>query len=110
MAGHPASLPLRLYRGDTYSWQVRLWADAAHSQPLDLTGALAAAQLEGAGGNVIVLDCAVTLPNLVDMVLPAAAWSDALKPERWDLQLSWEDGRVHTLLAGPVTVTDDVTP
>lgn len=110
MSSRPGTMPLRLYRGDSYSWQIRVWGDEAHTQPLDLTGATAAARIEGPAGGVIELECAVTLPNLIDMVLASASWSSAIAPNRWDLQLSWDDGRVYTLLAGPVTAQDDVTP
>jgi hypothetical protein len=109
MAGHPGTLPLRLYRGDSYSWQVRVWLDEAHTSPMDLAGATAAGQIGGADG-AIEIDCTVTLPNLVGMTLPAENWNGGLRYDRWDLQLTWTDGRVYTLLAGPVTVTDDVTP
>jgi hypothetical protein len=102
-------LPLRLYRGDSYSWQVRVWADEAHTSAVDLTGATAAGAVAGVDG-AIALDCAVTLPNLIDVLLPAAGWNGTANPSRWDLQLSWSDGRVYTLLAGPVSVQDDVTP
>jgi hypothetical protein len=109
MAGRPGTLPLRLYRGDSYSWQVRVWADEAHTSPVDLTGATAAGAVGGVAG-AITLDCTVTLPNLIDVLLPAAGWNGTLAFDRWDLQLSWSDGRVYTLLAGPVSVQDDVTP
>jgi hypothetical protein len=102
-------MPLRLYRGDSYSWLVRVWGDEAHTSPLDLTGATAAAAIGGPGG-VIGLDCTVTLPNLIDVNLPAESWAGSNGLNRWDLQLSWEDGRVFTLLAGPGAVQDDVTP
>ena len=51
----------------------------------------------------------VTLPNLIDVELPAASWDGVTNPSRWDLQLTYSDGRVYTMLAGPVTVQDDVT-
>jgi hypothetical protein len=102
-------MPLRLYRGDSYSWQVRTWADEAHTQAIDLAGATAAAQLEGPVDS-LELVCSVELPNLIDVELPAASWNGAVGFDRWDLQLTWDDGRVFTLLSGPVTVTDDVTP
>jgi hypothetical protein len=102
-------MPLRLYRGDSYAWQVRVWADEGHTSPMDLAGATAAAQCEGPG-SVVVLDCEITLPNLVDVTLPADNWNGAIALDRWDLQLSWSDGRVYTLLAGPVALQDDVTP
>lgn len=109
MAGHPGTLPLRLYRGDSYAWQVRVWVDEAHTSPMDLAGAVAAAQIGGTGG-VIVIDCTITLPNIVDLELAATSWNGTLALDRWDLQLTWDDGRVYTLLAGPVTVSDDITP
>jgi hypothetical protein len=102
-------MPLRLYRGDSYAWQVRVWADEAHTQPTDLAGVVAAAQIDGPGG-AIALDCAVTPPNLIDVNLPAEGWNGTLLLDRWDLQLTWSDGRVMTILAGPVAVQDDVTP
>lgn len=104
-------MPLRLYRGNSYSWQVRTWADEAHTQVIDLTGATAAAQLEGPGA-ILELVVAVELPNLINVELPASSWLavEAFGLNRWDLQLSWDDGRVFTLLAGTVSVTDDVTP
>ena len=110
MAGHPGTLPLRLYRGDSYSWQVRIWADEAHTRPGDLTGVTADAAIAGTSGGVIAIDCAVTLPNIIDLELAAASWDGVLNPSRWDLQLTYSDGRVYTLLAGPVAVEDDVTP
>ena len=106
-------MPLRLYRGDSYSWQFRAWADPDKTQAIDLAGAAAAGQLAGpvrGAGGVLELTCSVELPNMIDVQLPASAWSGTLKLERWDLQLSWDDGRVFTLIAGPVTVEADVTP
>ena len=81
MAGHPGTLPLRLYRGDSYSWQVRTWSDADHTQPADLTGVTAAAAIAGDLGGVIAIDCAVTLPNLIDLDLAAASWDGVVNPE-----------------------------
>ena len=110
MAGRPGTLPLRLYRGDSYSWQVRLWRNAAHTDPLPLDDITAAASIGGTDGGVIVLGCTVTLPNLIDLELAADAWDGVVNPSRWDLQLNFIDGRVYTLLTGRVTVQQDVTP
>ena len=30
--------PLTIYRGDTHRWGITLWQDAAHTDPVDLTG------------------------------------------------------------------------
>ena len=108
MAGHPGTLPLRLYRGDSYSWQVQLWTDDDPRAAIPLDGVTAAGAIAGSDGT-ISLDCAVTLPNLIDVDLAAASWDGVTNPSRWDLQLTYSDGRVYTMLAGPVTVQDDVT-
>jgi hypothetical protein len=109
MAGHPGTLPMRLYRGDTYAWQVRVWGDEAHTQPVDLAGATATARLAG-HASALDLACSITAPNLIDMDLLAADWEGVADLRSWDLQLEWADGTVRTLLAGPVTVQGDVTP
>jgi len=105
----PGSLPLTLYRGDSAAWTIRVWGDDAHAFPIDLTGASAAAVIER-GDDQLVLGCAITLPNVVDVTLDAADWgSVAPGMGRWDLQLTFPDGRVATLLAGPVSIAGDVT-
>ena len=65
---------------------MRVWADEAHTQPGDLTGVTAEGAIAGSDGT-IRLDCAVTLPNLIDVELAAASWDGVTNPSRWDLQL-----------------------
>jgi len=106
---HPGDLPLSLYRGDSYAFAVRVWSDEAHTIPGDLAGATAAAELRQ-GAEVITLDCTVVEPNTVDVVLAADAWGTVGPGTgRWDLQLTYADGRVFTVLAGAVTIAGDVT-
>lgn len=106
----PAIFPLNIYRGDSYGWQVRLWSDTNQSQPVDLTGITVAAQLRAVPGGdpVVNLDCVVTLPNVIDLTLDATD-SAVASPGGWDLQLTYPDGRVFTVLAGQVFVTADYT-
>jgi len=101
-------MPLRLYRGDSYAWSVRAWTDAEHTDPADLAGVTPRATIRGSAGS-IELACELTLPNVIDVELAADAWSAVGKSARWDLQLTYSDGRVFTLLAGPVTIAGDVT-
>lgn len=108
MSDHPGNLSLKLYRGDSYSWVIAVWGDEAHTQPVDLAGATARAEIRGPSGT-IALSCVVTLPNEISVELPAANWNTTGNSTRWDLQLSWTDGRVYTLLAGGVSVQADVT-
>lgn len=100
-------MALMLYRGDDYSWQFRLFGED-HISPIDLTGVTAAAEIRGTVGT-IALTCTVTLPNIIDVLLDSADWVELGHTARWDLQLTFADGQVYTLVAGPVTVTDDVT-
>jgi hypothetical protein len=108
----PGDYPLTLYRGDTYHWQFTLWTDDAKTVPADLTGATAKAEIRDTpGGSTIVATvCVITLPNIVDMQLLAAA-SATLPPKGvWDLQITYtSSGSVMTVLAGQVLVTADVT-
>jgi hypothetical protein len=106
----PGKYGLAIYRGDSYRWQFTLWTDTAKTQPLDLTGVVAKAEIrDKAGGKVLgALTCDVTLPNLIDASLTAAD-SAGLKSGVWDLQLTYSSGDVSTVLAGPATVTADVT-
>jgi len=107
MNGHPAMLPLDLYRGDDYSLQVRMWNDAAHSIPADLTGVSARGEIRQ-GETVMLLDVAVELPNLINVNLAAADWTLAVGAGNWDLQLIFADSKVRTIIAGAVTIKGDI--
>jgi hypothetical protein len=107
----PGTFDLDLYRGDTFGFQARLWEDTPGGTPTDLTGATAKAEIrdESGGSFVVVMDCVVALPNVVDVSLTGAL-SSTLPPEGvWDLQVTWPGAVVRTVLAGAVTVTGDVT-
>jgi hypothetical protein len=110
----PGVLPLNIYRGDTYNWEVRLWADQAKTDPIDLTGVTSAAQIRqsgsGSGNLITAMDLTLQLPNILWMSLSAP---NSLKLYAgnfvWDLQLTYPDGSVRTVLTGNVNVTQDVT-
>ena len=111
----PGTYPLALYRGDSYTWQFRLWRDTGKTQPVDLTGATAKAEVRytPGGTDILTMECVITAPNIIDMYLPPTAWDDwpfqqTAKP-MWDLQVTYGGGSVITYLAGPVTLTADVT-
>lgn len=108
----PGKFDLGLYRGDSYTWRVVLWQDAAHTEPVDLTGADAAAEIRKSSGalGIMALACVVTAPNIVDVELAAGLWTDSPGPTgAWDLQLTFPTGEVRTVLRGAVTVTADIT-
>lgn len=108
----PGSMPLDLYRGDTAKWQFRLFDDESKTEPTDLTGVQAEAQIRDrpAGPKITDMACVVTLPNIIDVTLTAEQ-SKALPITKgfWDLQLTYPDATVHTIVAGAVVVTPDIT-
>jgi hypothetical protein len=108
----PGSFDLDIYRGDTGRWSFLLWRDAAKTVPVDLTGSTPRAQVRGGVGGAVLVDlaCSVTAPNRIDVVLSAAA-SAGMAPVRgyWDLEVTYSDGNVSTVLAGRACVTADVT-
>ena len=107
----PQSYSLRVYRGDTARWTFVLWADVRKTMPSDLTGVVVASQIRvRPGGDVLAtLACTVSLPNMINAVLPAAVSATLLNLAVWDLQLTYPSGDVVTVLAGAVNTTADVT-
>ena len=108
----PGNLTLALYRGDSYAWTFVLWADADKTVPVDLTGVTVKAEIRDKPGGTLITPLAltVTLPNTIDAALDAASSALlAASGGAWDLQLTYPDGTVATVLAGVVRVTMDVT-
>jgi hypothetical protein len=108
----PAEYNLNLYRGDTGRWQFKLWADADKTVPVDLTGVTVEAMIRDkapSSAYSMHLDCSITQPNIVDMVLTSIQCSDLPAKGVWDMQLTYPGGDVITPLKGTVAVTQDVT-
>ena len=106
----PGNYPLVIYRGDSYKWQFKLWSDTAKTQPVDLTGVTVKAEIrDRPGGNLLgTLACAITMPNVINASLTSTDTA-LLTSGAWDMQLTYSDGEVSTVLSGLVTVTMDVT-
>lgn len=107
----PGKFDLTLYRGDTAKMRFVLWQDTAHTIPYDISTATAKSEIrdKSAGTTVVEMDCTVTAPNIIDVVLDAASSATVLTKGVWDLQLTWPDNTVRTVVAGGVTTTADVT-
>lgn len=107
----PAPYDLNLYRGDSYGWQFKLWQDSAKTVPVSLTGAIAESQIRDkpGGSKIIELDCTITTPNIVTVLLNAATCASCPAKGGWDLQITYSDGQVQTPVAGSVKVTADYT-
>ena len=108
----PGTYPLEIYRGDSYRWQFKLWNDVDKTDPVDLTGVTPKAEIRDkpAGKKVTPMTCTISAPNMIDVALAAADSGSLIAGKAyWDLQLTYSGGDVSTVLAGPVTVTADVT-
>lgn len=108
----PAVFDLDPYRGDTGRWQFRLWTDRDKTEPFDVAGATADAMIKdkAPGGTIwVVMTCTVAEPNVIDMKLTADQARVLPETGIWDLQLTYPDGAVLTVLRGGVKVTQDVT-
>jgi hypothetical protein len=109
----PGTYDLAIYRGDTGKWQFKLWTDANKTVPANLTGMTVAAMIrDKTTGGVFSLSmgCVVTMPNIIDMTLPAADSRTVPAKGFWDLQLTHTpSGDITTVLKGAVNVTSDVT-
>ena len=105
----PADLPLDIYRGDTFRLQVTL--SDQNNVPLDLTGVIAKSEIRDrpAGTVIVALQCSIMLPNIINATLLATDSHHLPAQGVWDLQLTYLSGDVATPLAGPVSITTDVT-
>ena len=108
----PSEYGLKLYHGDSYSWQFKLWLDEGKTAPLDLTGVVPKAEIrfEPGGAVIVTLVTEVVLPNIIAMSLSSTQCQTLeVAPHVWDLQLTYPSGSVNTILMGTVEVTADVT-
>lgn len=108
----PGTHPVVLYRGD--DWAMTVIVQTSSQQPISLTGWTYRAQIrKKATDTSIIGQFDVRLDNEQDNKLIVSithAASTALESNGvWDLELTDETGLVQTVLAGPVTVIQDVT-
>lgn len=110
LPGSPPEVALYAYRGDSRAWRFRLWADSDRTIAFELHDAELAAQVRATPDSARAVDLAVevVLPNEVTLYLSAAG-AARCPTGRWDLEATWPDGRVATLIKGPITVEPDVT-
>lgn len=107
----PGKFDLDLYRGDSYDWRFTLWSDTAQTVPADLTGATVKCEIREASAGVIVvpLGAVIVQPNFIDVSVVPADYATIPSKGVWDLQITGVDTKVHTVVAGAVNVTGDVT-
>lgn len=107
----PGTFNLDLYRGDSYAWRFTLFEDAFSTVPVDLATATVKAEIRNAsaGTTIVPLTAVITQPNIVDVSLTAIQSAALPAKGVWDLQLTFADLSVRTVVAGSVAVTGDVT-
>jgi hypothetical protein len=96
----PGTYSLALYRGDSYAWRFLVWNDDAKTDPADLAGVTAKAEIRDrpGGSSIMPLVCTVTQPNIVNVELTAGLWLTwQLLSGAWDLQLTYPSGEVLTI-------------
>lgn len=106
----PGTYNMKLYRGDSAEWTFTLWEDEAQTVASDLTGAEVAAEIrnKSAGDKIVALECEFT-GNVVTVRMTPDLYTDCPARGVWDLQITFPDGTVRTVLAGKVNCTGDVT-
>jgi len=107
----PATYDLELYRGDSYHGQLRLWEDEARTMPVDLTGAIGHAEIreKTAGDFVVILGCEVIEPNIIDLQMTPEMYEGCPSKGRWDVQITYPDGNIRTMVRGAVIIEGDIT-
>jgi hypothetical protein len=108
---NPRKYNLALYRGNSQGWLFRLWTDEAMTEPANLDGADIKAEIrnKSAGTVIVDLDIVYTSPNMVQVTITPDMYATCPAKGIWDLQVTYPDGWVDTLVGGTVAVTADAT-
>lgn len=119
----PSDVEITIYQGATFrhSFTWKSGPTEATALPVDLTGAVARAQIRETyasataianltteNGGVILGGSAGTV-TLYLSATATAAFPTPAKPVRWDLEIVWPDGDVVRLLEGQAMISPEVT-
>lgn len=106
--------PLQIKQGDTFILTMT-WTDSAGS-PVDLTNCTAKMQLRTAAGGTMLLELStdnnrITLDaGSIELEVDANTMSTFTTPKGvWDLQITYPDGLVTTILTGTFVTIPDIT-
>jgi hypothetical protein len=113
----PVSKNLSIYQGDSYELKFTLYEKDINGEPgdpIDLTGAVATAEIRATAESGTVLaefdGSHNSTGGTVTLVLsPAETAALPATGGVWDVQIEYTDGEVRTYLAGNVAVTKEVT-
>jgi hypothetical protein len=107
----PSQGDLILYQGDDEPYTVTVTLDG--TTPADITGYTAQAQIRRAVADAdpevaATITCTVQSPEVL-LSIPHAVTATLTGKYVWDLQLTSPEGMVKTVMAGKVSVTQEVT-
>lgn len=117
----PVGRNLSIYKGDSYEFSFRLRERDEAGAPagyVNLTGCTAKAQIRATeDSSTVIAEFATEIPTQsgddlgrVNISLTSADTSaSGFVNGKWDVQITWPDGKVKTYLSGSVTVTKEVT-
>jgi len=107
-----ARAPMQIYQGNDYTAAVVV--SDSNGGSADLTDYTVAAQIRRGVADrnpdiILTIATSVTLPNIVNLSIANADTGTLIGPYMWDLQLTAPDGKVSTILRGPVEITRQIT-
>jgi hypothetical protein len=113
MSAYPGNYNIDHYRGDTF---LKYFTWKADDEPVDMTGGTLLAQIRQNTAFTAPVYATFTVQNpdlangyfelyLAPAILKDATWTRGA----WDVQYTYADGEVQTLLFGEFNLTDDVS-
>lgn len=108
----PCCLDIVLYQGD--SWDMHAVIKDSEDVAIDLTGAVIRVQVRKKHGDPVLFEISsaleITIGGLGNNEL---TWIEIVDlPQgvyKWDLQITFPDGKVRTIFAGKFTTQSDIT-
>jgi hypothetical protein len=105
----PAQVNLAIYAGDDFSFT--LTATNPDNSAVDFTGAVISSQIRAQPGSSTIAATFTNsvAANVITLTLPAAISQTLSGVLLWDIEVTYSTGQIHTLAAGTVSITPDVT-
>jgi hypothetical protein len=109
----PTQLNISHYRGDSLTLSISVWGDVAHTDPVDLAGAIVSGQVRAdPDDSQVVADLDIEVEtNVIRATLTPKGARALPELSSWDVQVDWfgDDTSVTTVAAGKIVALPDVT-